>query len=222
MATKKREAEYQEIVIKPLKMNHAVFKIIGTAPLVINKFSKKAREEMEEKQKLGSMAAKAKKTKPPKDFEDVYNGHRHISREGWDGLPATAIRAAMIRAAGIAGYVMTMSKVGFSIDQDGFDADDDTPLIKITNAEPIMKKDYVRLATGQSDITARPKYDIGWEAEVRVKYDADIFSSTDIANMLHRAGEQVGICAGRPFSSKSAGMNWGTFTIAGKEEIKQV
>jgi hypothetical protein len=32
-------------------------------------------------------------------------------------------------------------------------------------------------------------------------------------NLLDRAGQQVGIGAGRPFSKKSVGQGWGTFSV---------
>jgi hypothetical protein len=52
-----------------------------------------------------------------------------------------------------------------------------------------------------------------WSAEVRVQYDADQFSATDMANLMTRVGTQVGIGEGRPDSKMSAGMGWGTFKL---------
>jgi ribosomal protein S17 len=41
----------------------------------------------------------------------------------------------------------------------------------------------------------------------------DQFKVQDVANLLSRVGEQVGICEGRPDSKNSAGMGWGTFQV---------
>jgi len=41
-----------------------------------------------------------------------------------------------------------------------------------------------------------------------------------VTNLLARMGMQVGIGAGRPDSTDSAGMGWGTFRIAKTEETK--
>ena len=55
----------------------------------------------------------------------------------------------------------------------------------------------------------------GWEATVRVKFDADLLTISDIANLLMRAGLQNGIHEGRPASKMSVGMGWGTFEVCG-------
>jgi hypothetical protein len=60
-------------------------------------------------------------------------------------------------------------------------------------------------------------YDVGWTANLRIDFDADIFTGADIANLVLRAGVQVGIGEGRPFSKNSCGMGWGTFEITSQE-----
>ena len=53
----------------------------------------------------------------------------------------------------------------------------------------------------------------GWEAKVTIRWDSEQFSGADIANLLRRVGEQVGLLEGRPDSRQSAGMGWGLFEI---------
>ena len=53
-----------------------------------------------------------------------------------------------------------------------------------------------------------------WSAKVRIKFDADLFTTTDVANLLMRVGMQVGVCEGRPDSKNSVGMGWGTFEVS--------
>jgi len=55
----------------------------------------------------------------------------------------------------------------------------------------------------------------GWEAVVHITFDADMLTATDVANLLSRAGMQVGIGEGRPDSKSSCGMGWGTFAVRG-------
>ena len=57
-----------------------------------------------------------------------------------------------------------------------------------------------------------------WQARhmirsIRVRFDEDQFGAQDVVNLLARAGEQVGIGEGRPFSKSSNGMGFGTFRI---------
>jgi len=52
-----------------------------------------------------------------------------------------------------------------------------------------------------------------------IEFDLDMFSTSDIANLLSRVGRQVGIGAGRPFSKTSCGQDWGRFEVKGFEAI---
>ena len=76
----------------------------------------------------------------------------------------------------------------------------------------------VRLESGVMDIRARPMWNPGWTATVRIRFDADILSLKDVYNLLYRAGLQVGILEGRPDSSKSVGQGWGTFDLISEPE----
>ncbi len=200
------------VVISPPNIQTAVFNIIGTAPLVINKFSQKSREQMKEKQEQGSQAKKGK-ARAAKDFDACYKGAFHVSLDGWNGIPASSFRCAMISACRLVNFKMTISKLSVFIIGDGFDADEGTPLVKIYG-EPRKLEMYARNETGVCDIRIRPQW-INWKCKLQVKFDADQFSQADIANLLMRAGSQVGVGEGRPDSKKSAGMGWGTFEIEG-------
>ena len=188
----------------------------GNAPLVMNKFSQKAREEMKKTQMAGQKAKKGK-IREPKNFQACYEQSMHISREGWYGIPAGAFRAAMVSACRLVGFKMTIAKLCIFIIADGFDREEGTPLVKIIKGEPHYAEHPVRLADGTPDIRARAMWNEGWQAKIRVRFDADQFSQEDIANLLMRVGLQVGLLEGRPDSRKSCGVGWGTFEIKGKE-----
>jgi len=205
------------VTIPPLNLKVAVFTIEGTTPYVQNKFSAKAREEMRIKQEAGSTRKKGGK-RAAKDFRQCYKDAQHIAVEGWHGIPAPAFRAAMISACRICGFQMTRAKLAVFVLADGIDRDDYTPLVKITKGTPEYTEYTVRNETGVVDIRPRPMWQAGWQAEVRVQFDADMFTLDDVANLLLRAGMQVGIGEGRPDSKKSTGMGWGTFKLLGRKE----
>jgi hypothetical protein len=202
----------QDIKIAPPNLQIGVFKIRGIAPLVQNKFSQKAKAQMREKQEKGSTSTKGKK-KEAKDFQLLYEQAMHVSHEGWYGLPASGIRAAMVSACRLAGFKMTLAKLSVFVIADGFDKDDATPLVRITKGEPEYFESMVRLATGVADIRPRPMWQPGWEATVQIRFDADQFTIEDVTNLLMRVGLQVGVCEGRPDSKKSTGMGWGLFEV---------
>jgi hypothetical protein len=205
-------AEKKEVIIEAPKFEVVKVTIVGDTKLVLHKFSQKAREQIKAKQMLGSVAKKGMK-REPKDFDALYQGALYKAKEGWYGFPATSIRKAMVSACKLVGFHMTKGKLGVFVEADGFDESSGTPLIKITKGQPYKHEDYVRLETGVCDICARPMWDEGWEAVVRIRYDADMFSREDVMNLLLRAGMQVGVGEGRPDSKDSCGCGWGTFQI---------
>lgn len=200
------------VAIKPPNFQTAIFRIVGTAPYVQNKFSAKAREQMRSTQEQGS-TSRSKRAKTAKDFNALYEGATHRAADGWAGIPAPAFRNAMISACRTVGFKMTLAKLSVFVEADGFDSDDGTPLVKITKGEPRYHEALVRLQTGVADIRARPMWEPGWEADIRITFDGDQFTLADVSNLLMRVGMQVGVGEGRPDSKNSAGMGWGTFKV---------
>jgi len=205
----------QAITVQAPNIQHVTIGIQGISPLVVGRFSEKSKEALKAKHVEGP-TAKGKKNREPKDFEAMYNGYRHISQEGWDGIPATAIKAAMVAACRTIDYQMTRAKLAFFVEPDGFEVHDRTPLIKILKGKPQPLETYVKIQQ-TIDIIRRPMWEAGWEADVTISFDADMLSQQDIANLLYRAGNQVGICCGRPGSTNSVGQGWGRFALKGGE-----
>jgi hypothetical protein len=197
--------------VRPLNEVRAAFKIRGTAPLVQNRFSGDQKAGITKTQMAGSTTKKGQK-RAPKDFDALCENAKHVSTAGWSGIPATAFRCALISSCRTAGFQMTMAKMTVFIEADGFE-DDGTPLVKITEGEARRVDHPVRNKTGVIDIRARPCFDPGWEAVVRVKFDGDAFTLEDVANLMVRAGIQNGVGEGRPNSKMSAGMGWGTWEV---------
>lgn len=204
------------VQIKAPNIQTATFRIIGTAPFVQAKFSQKAKNAIMETQAAGT-TARGKKKREPKDFDETCRQSIHFSKEGWVGIPAGAFRAACISACRLVGFKMTLAKLSVFIEADGYDADDGTPLVKLI-ADDYKRVDlHVRNATGVVDLRSRPMWE-EWQADVRVRYDADQFTLADVSNLLARVGAQVGVGEGRPDSKNSAGMGWGTFRLASEDE----
>ena len=214
----KENTKTEAIHIAPPNIKTGEVWIRGTAPLVIHKFSEKAKNMIRDKQAAGSVA-NTKKKREAKNFDEVFEGARHKSFEGWDGIPAPAFRNACISACRLVGFKMTMAKLSIFIEADGFDATEGTPLVKIYGGEPRKLESMVRLATGVCDISVRPQW-LEWGARLRIRYDADQFTASDVVNLIARVGMQVGVCEGRPDSTNSAGMGWGTFEISDEKTVK--
>ena len=215
MVAREKSVAEKDLVIQPPKMVTGVFTIIGDAPLVMNAFSQKARNQIRATQEAGSTRKKGQK-REGKNFQECYEGSMHKTPDGWVGIPASAFRNAMISACRMAGFKMTHAKLSIKVIADGFDVTDGTPLVRITKGEPSYVEHYVRNETGVVDLRARAKWNPGWETDVKVQFDGDQFTLDDVTNLLMRAGMQVGLLEGRPDSKKSAGMGWGTFVLKGR------
>lgn len=207
--TKASTQQGQALQITAPSFETLAFLIKGTAPLVIERFSKKA--ELMAKMAEGS-TAKGKKVRDARDYErDAEEARYRDMTENWEGMNASAFRAAMISACRLVGFKMTLAKLSVFIEADGFDSHDGLPMVRIYGASRTFTA-HTRNATGVVDIRARPQY-TDWAAVLRVRYDTSQFRSEDVLNLIARVGGQVGIGAGRPDSKSSAGCGWGMFRV---------
>jgi hypothetical protein len=204
-------------IISPPKFGITDFYIEGVAPLVIERFSKKA--ELMAKMAEGQ-SAKNKKNRDARDYEKEAEEARYRSAENWEGMNAAAFRAAMISACRLVGFKMTLAKLSAFIEADGFDRNDGVPLVRIYG-ESHTYTAHTRNATGVVDVRSRPMYR-NWAARLRVRYDTQQFKMVDVLNLVSRCGLQVGIGAGRPDSKASAGCGFGLFQVVPTEREKEV
>lgn len=206
----KEQEQPQNVTIKAPNLQVVRCKITGDAPYMQHAFSQKARLQMEQTQREGT-TARSKKKREARDFERDYKEAAHYAQEGWIGIPAASIRAALISACRLVGFHMTKAKLSVFCVAEGLDALDGAGLIRIFG-DPEMTIMPVRLESGVASLAARPMWR-QWHAFVQLRFDADQFTPTDVVNLLMRAGAQIGIGEGRPDSKNSAGMGYGTFTV---------
>jgi len=204
-----------EVHIAAPNLKTVSFTIIGESPYVQHKFGPKAKAHMRATQAAGTTAVRGRK-RAPKDFQQCYKDSQYVPKKGkWPNgaIPATGIRAAMIAACRLVDFAMTNTKQVLYVEADDYDADERIPLIRITKGKPRYFEQVVRNSNGEPDIRARALWEPGWEAVVRITYDADQLTLIDVTNLLSRAGMQVGIGEGRLASKKCAGLQWGTFRL---------
>lgn len=203
-------AASEEVTISAPRIKTAVFKLTGKSPYMQARFTEKAITKMKAAHEAGTQS-RGKKIREARNFKDDCDAARHVSTEGWVGIPAGAFRTAMIDVCRLVGYKMTLAKLSVFIEPDGFDSIDGTPLVKIEGKYE-MNISGMRNANGGMDLRARPMWR-KWSVSLRVQYDEDQFSLKDVTNLLARVGLQCGIGEGRPNSRSSSGIGFGTFTL---------
>lgn len=202
------------VQIQRPKFQVATFPIVGTSPLVICRFSVKAKGGIAEEHAKPGGRGRSTRGKKMIDHAAAYEECRYRNVKGWEGFHASAPRNGMISACRLVGFKMTIAKLSVFIVPDGYDqVEPQIPLIRLYDCKPEMQQDAVRNTnTGQFSVTTRAAYH-NWKADLKIKWDTDQFALQDVANLLQRVGTQIGFGCGRYDSPESAGMGWGLFEV---------
>jgi hypothetical protein len=182
--------------------------IAGTAPLITQRWSEKARQMM-----LDAQQSSTRKKREAKDPEANFNAARYRLPDGRDGVPATAFKAAIVHAArlfdGITQVMLRQAVVVLGDDRD----ERGDALVAIDYDELRMREDTPRNASGVADLRYRPQY-WPWRASLRVlTIEGQIKDEESIVRLVNAAGFG-GVGEWRPTSPKSATGTYGTFEVA--------
>jgi hypothetical protein len=212
-----------QIIIQKFDFPTVPVKIIGTAPLHVNCFPAKLRQEMAEKRGIASDVqspsaggSKGKRVnRPARDFKQEYLDSLYPLDGGGYGFPAIAFKKAMVGACRQTTMDMTLANriifVKRPYESRGFGC------VKIIG-EPRMIEVVVRLAgmDRPPDLRYLGEF-FPWSAILEIEFNAAMISVEGIYNLLQYAGKCEGVGEQRPSSRKSAG-DFGTFRLAeGKE-----
>lgn len=194
-----KKSEEKTVLIPEMNIQQIAVQIIGNTPLIVNKFSEKAKTQMLEKQ-----MKKATKGKEAKNPEEMYlNSIYWFADKKRTGFPAVGFKAAMVRAAKQIGMIMTDTRGMFHVVADEGD------LIEIIGKHRI-REDMVRLQSGVADVRFRAEYP-EWSATVNIQYNATVISDEQLTDLLKIAGFSCGIGEWRPEKSNSG--SFGLFRL---------
>ncbi len=213
---KAKAADKQEIVISAPDKQISEFLIEGTAPLVFNRFSATAIRQIEWDMEHNTTKAAKKARRKARDFDAEARETVYQSAEGWYGFPVNGLKSALVRAGQMCGVEMTILKQALWVETDGVDAMEDwVQLVRLEG-----EVEYFRTPTrtkGVVNISAAGRLPAGWRANLRIAHEPSFISTQSVANLIQRAGENIGIGRGRQFSTSSVGMGWGSFRHAAQE-----
>jgi len=206
MPTKVANNEAPVIELRRLERITIEIPIRGVTPLIVNRWSQKSRDMMLEKQQTNARAKKE-----AKDPVANYEASKYLLKDGADGFPATAFKAAIVHAGRLFDGITQVSlKQTVLVKGDGVD-DRGDELVKLEFDDVIMREDTPRNASGVADLRYRAQYN-GWSAVLQVR---TIEGQVDTGSMfaLVDAAGVGGVGEWRPTAPKSATGTYGTFEV---------
>ena len=177
-------------------------RIEGTAPLIVNKFSQKARQLMLDKQ-MGRTVQRQ-----PKAPDELYTASLYEMSDDRFGFPATAFKAATVDGARyFKGSKITMTALKQMI----FIQGEGSEMLVPIDGVPKMREDTVRNATGVADIRFRGEF-WPWSAVLPVVYVPSVIDVMSIVALVDAAG-MGGVGEWRPASKESKTGSFGTWRV---------
>ena len=200
-----------QITINKIDTETLIVPIIGTAPLIMHKFSEKAKRQM-----LDAMQGR-KTPKQAKDPEAEYKAAAYRHDDGTYGFPVIAFKAATVGAARFFDKSVTMTMLRQAL---FFDADlsrtEGQKLARI-DGEPTMREDVVRVGQGGTDLRYRPEF-TDWSTEVTVTYVRSLLTRESVLSLIEAGGMGVGVGEWRP---EKRG-DFGTYQIDDARDVKVI
>lgn len=175
-------SDTEEIKLAGLSIDRIRLRLVGTSPLIVHKWSEKAKKQMLDKQ-----MKRASQGKAAKDPEQDYRESLYIRDDGSYGFPAVAFKAAAVRAGTYCDMKMVFLRGAFHVEGD---------LVHI-EGEPEAREDMVRVGQGTADIRYRPQFP-KWATEVAITYNSRALAAEQIVNLFEIAGFAVGVGEWRP------------------------
>jgi len=193
------------ISLTRIRREIAEIEVRGTAPLIVHRWSEKARQMM-----LDAQQGK-KNPKQPKDPNVDFETSMYRFEDGGHGFPIMAFKSATVKGgARLFGKAVKMTELRqlCTFLSDGL-CTDGTQLTRIISDAPIMREDMVRVGMGTADIRYRAEYR-NWSAVLRIEYVPSVIDLSSVVALVD-AGGTNGIGEWRPEKSGS----YGTFEVVG-------
>ncbi len=164
--------------------------IIGTSPLIVHRFSEKAKKQMLD-------ATQGRRTpKTAKDPEAEYEAAFHYLKDGRPGFPAIGFKQATVGAARFYGKDVPMTGLRQSLFFKGEPGADGHQMVAI-EGEPHMREDVVTVGRGGTDLRYRPEFS-EWRADLVITYTTASLTRGSVLSLVDAGGMGVGVGEWRP------------------------
>lgn len=186
--------------------------IRGTSPLIVHRFSEKAKRQMLDAQQ--GRKNKREIRDPQKDYDEAfYRFTDPTTGEKGYGFPIIAFKAATISAARLYGKSLTMVGLRQQLFMRG-PIGDDGQQIAVLSGQPKMREDIVRVGINGTDLRYRPVFD-EWSTTLEVTYIKSVISRDTVLSLIDAGGLTVGVGEWRPERKG----DFGTYELDGEVQV---
>lgn len=184
------EKQTAEVQIDRIAAETIRVPILGTTPLVVHRFSEKAKRKM-----LDEMQGR-KTPKEPKNPEAEYEAAFYRLEDGTPGFPVLAFKSATVGGARFYGKQITMTALKQYLFMRGEVGADGRALTRI-EGEAQMREDVVRVGRGGTDLRYRPEFR-EWRTDLEVTYVTSALTRESVLSLIDAGGMGVGVGEWRP------------------------
>lgn len=205
-----RSTKDATVTIPAINIQYATIRVVGDSPLIVHKWSEKAKKEILDKQMKKAKTKGHDAKDPVRDFiESLYwidgepedkteEGFSHAIESGARfGFPSVAFKASAVSAGYRSGVTKDKVSMNAAFHIDG-------ELVEIKGI-PEMREDMVRIGMGTADIRYRGMFS-KWRATFQVKYNASAISLEQLVNLINLGGFACGLGEWRPEKGGQFGM----------------
>lgn len=184
--------------------------LVGTAPLIVHRFSEKAKRQMLDAQQG------RKKVKENRDPEADYLASLYVTDDGGYGFPVMGFKAATVSAARFYDKSVTMVSLRQCLFMHGEQSKQAGCALVRIEGTPLLREDMVRVGMG-TDLRYRGEF-AEWTATLRVVYVKSMLSRASVISLIDAGGMGVGVGEWRP---EKRG-DFGTYAVDQTREIEVV
>lgn len=210
MATKKAKQDQQNsgtaVVIDRIEAERLRVPIVGTSPLIVHRFSEKAKRAM-----LDAMQGR-KNPKTVKNPQEDYEQAFYRLKDGEPGFPAVGFKKSTVGAVRFY-HALTMTAVRQFVFFHGEVGGDGMQLVRIEGA-PRMREDVVTVGRG-TDLRYRPEF-LEWSTSLEVTYVKSCITRASVLSLIDAGGMGVGVGEWRP----ERGGDFGMYRIDPTREVE--
>jgi len=191
------------VELKNLRLERINVSIMGVSPLIMHKWSQKAKEMMLSKQMKLATAGKQAKD-PQADFESSI----YVDASGLPAFPSVAFKAAAVDAAIAMDFKKVNLRQAFHIEGE---------MVPIVGSDPTPREDMVRVGMGTADVRHRAQFET-WGTALPITINVGLLSVEQLVNLFNAAGFGIGVGEWRPQRDGQ----FGRFKVAEDNETKTI